>query len=200
MSHLCYVYLITLHVKTFVIRQPKPPTESLGAYAHQSNWHPATPLQRSPSHMHHSIVTRNIVLPPQPAPQYPWPTPPSSAHSEAGPNSSAADICPFSNCQRRCGRPQDLERHVLQHLPHCIYCPQPDCQWTGTRRYTLRVHLETKHDGAPLPEQETFTIYDAKGLVKQLMNKDITVALVEYEARSLFQKKAVQLGMLGYWH
>ena len=47
-----------------------------------------------------------------------------------------------------------------------------------------------------MPEQEAFTIYDAKGLVKLLLNEEISVEEAVAEARLLFQKKAVLLGKL----
>jgi len=49
------------------------------------------------------------------------------------------------------------------------------------------------------PEHEGCTIYDAKGLVKQLLNKEITVEEAEHEARMSFQSKGAQLGKLGIW-
>jgi hypothetical protein len=48
-----------------------------------------------------------------------------------------------------------------------------------------------------MPEVEAYTIYDAKGLVKQLLNKEVDVEQAVGEAQSLFQNKAVQLGKLG---
>jgi hypothetical protein len=50
-----------------------------------------------------------------------------------------------------------------------------------------------------MPELEVFIIYDAKRLVRQLLNKDINVEQAVGEARSLFQEKALQLGKLGIW-
>ena len=47
---------------------------------------------------------------------------------------------------------------------------------------------------------EAPTIYDAKGLVKQLLNKEIDIEQVVVDAQSLFQIKAAQLGKLGVWH
>jgi hypothetical protein len=109
------------------------------------------------------------------------------------------ETCPFPHCGVTCGRTQDLERHVRQHLPHFIYCEQPDCKWTGNRLYALRIHHADKHSGVPVPELELFMIYDAKALVKRLLNKEINVEQAVGEARSLFQKKAVQLGKVGIW-
>jgi hypothetical protein len=48
-----------------------------------------------------------------------------------------------------------------------------------------------------MPEVEVFMIYDAKGLVKQLLNKEIDVEQAVGEAQSLFRQKAVQLGKQG---
>ena len=91
-----------------------------------------------------------------------------------------------------------MERHIREHhLPYYIYCGQPGCDWTGNRCYTLRNHLTRKHTGAPMPEVEVYMIYDAKGLVKQLLNKVIDVGQAVEEAQFLFQKKAMQLGKLG---
>jgi hypothetical protein len=42
-------------------------------------------------------------------------------------------------------------------------------------------------------------IYDAKGLVKRVLSKEIDVEQAVGEARSLYQKKAVELGKLGIW-
>lgn len=47
-----------------------------------------------------------------------------------------------------------------------------------------------------MPELDASIIYDEKGLVKQLLNKDINVEQAVGEAPSLFQEKAVQLGKL----
>jgi hypothetical protein len=47
------------------------------------------------------------------------------------------------------------------------------------------------------PEHEGCTIYDAKILAKQLLNKEITVEQAEQQARLLFRSKAAQLGKLG---
>jgi hypothetical protein len=125
----------------------------------------------------------------------------TSAREEAGSKEAtfATETCPFPKCRVRCGRPQELERHILQHLPYYIYCEQPGCNWTGNRLYALRIHLADKHLGVPVPELELFMIYDAKGLVKRLLNEEINVEQAVGEARSLFHKKAVQLGKLGSW-
>ena len=119
-------------------------------------------------------------------------------YKDPGPKgtSFAKGICPFSDCQRKYGRPQDLERHILQHLPHWIHCPRSGCNWTGNRLEILRAHLKKKHRGAPLPQREMFIIYNAKRIVKQLLKKEVTIALAEYEAWTSFEYGAVRLGIL----
>src|SRR6266851_5816662 len=107
----------------------------------------------------------------------------------------ATETCPFIECQRSFNRLQDLERHVLQHLPRCMYCML--CNWTGNRRYALQGHLNKHHCGAPVPERERYIIYDAKVLVKQLLNGEITEERAVHEARVSFRNKAAQLGKLG---
>ncbi|KAI9513131.1 hypothetical protein F5148DRAFT_469857 [Russula earlei] len=106
--------------------------------------------------------------------------------------------CPFPECQRKFTRRQELERHVLQHLPRCLFCPQPGCNWTGRRRDALRGHLKRKHSTAVLPGRG-YAIYDAKKLVKQVVDKAIAVELAQCEARLSFHNKAVKMGMLGLW-
>ncbi|KAI9512607.1 hypothetical protein F5148DRAFT_1161508 [Russula earlei] len=105
--------------------------------------------------------------------------------------------CPFPNCERSFGRRQELERHVLQHLPLYIYCPL--CNWRGSRRYALRVHLQMKHGGFGLLGSDPYTIFDARLMAKLLLNGEVTPALAEETARSLTQEKATQLGMIGHW-
>jgi hypothetical protein len=111
----------------------------------------------------------------------------------------STDACPFPTCQRMFSRIQDLERHIYKHLSRCIYCTQTDCNWTGSRRCALRDHYRRKHEGVPVPEQETSIIYDAKALVKQLLKEEITLAQAVYYAHLLFQNKAAEVGKLDIW-
>lgn len=118
----------------------------------------------------------------------------SPVREEAGLNESPSAIenCPFPKCTKMYRRPQEVGRHIREHhLPHDIYCQRPDCNWTGSRCYALRNHLEAKHSGAPMPEREAFMIYDSKRIVKQLLNNEINVEQAMGEAQSLFQEKAV---------
>jgi hypothetical protein len=116
-------------------------------------------------------------------------------------SSFATEICPFPNCFQKCGRKKELGRHVQRHLPHCFYCAQPGCGWTGNLRYMLGNHLAKKHPGITLldAEHEGCVIYDAKELVKQLLDKEITVKKASCEARSAFRRRAAQLGKQDIW-
>jgi hypothetical protein len=114
------------------------------------------------------------------------PTDTSSAHEETGSKEtpSAKKTCPFPKCTAGYGRRQELERHIREtHLPHDNYCGQPGCGWTGYRHYA---HRKDKHAMAPVPEVEVYMIYDAKGLVKRLLSKEINVEQAVGEAWSFF--------------
>ena len=111
----------------------------------------------------------------------------------------ATETCPFLDCHKTYGRRQDLERHILQHLSRCLYCSQPGCKWTGTRLYGLRGHLKQKHGNVPVPDRGSYMIYDAKVLVKQLLNEEITTEQAVQEARLSFRNKAEPLGKLNLW-
>ena len=49
-----------------------------------------------------------------------------------------------------------------------------------------------------MPEGEHM-IYDAKGLAKRVLSKEINIEKAVDEARSLYQTKAAELGKLGIW-
>ena len=125
----------------------------------------------------------------------------SFAREETGSKETpfATKACPLPECRKRCRRQQELERHIREHhLPYFIYCGQQGCTWTGCRRYALQNHLAHKHKGVQMPTKpEAFIIYDAKRLVKQLLNKEINVEQTVSNARLLFQERAVQLDKLG---
>lgn len=120
-------------------------------------------------------------------------------YMEASPSPSQPMIgpCPDPTCNsanQNWSRKQELERHVLRHLPHHIYCPH--CSWTGSRRYTFMEHYQRKHPNEKTPDfgaPEEFTIYDAKVLAKRLVNKEITMATARDEANALMRKKQGRL-------
>ena len=123
----------------------------------------------------------------------------SSVRSKTGSKeaTSAKVSCPFPNCGKGYRRLQELERHIREaHLSHDNYCEQPGCNWTGYRRYS---HLASEHAGVLIPEEVEYIIYDAKGLVKRILSKEINVEQAVDEAQWSFQTKAVELGKLGIW-
>jgi len=127
----------------------------------------------------------------------------SSAREETGSKEApfATVPCPFPRCEAKYRRFQELERHIREHhLPQYIYCEQPDCDWAGYRLYELKDHLANKHSGVPMPEQEAYTIYNAKGIAKHIVNNETTIEQAVEEAWSLFEEKAKQMGKLGIWH
>jgi hypothetical protein len=146
--------------------------------------------------------TSTSALSPQPLPPAFGDASPIVASSpvlkEKGPKKRllATAICPFPHCPRKSplGRSQELEQHILRHLPHWICCTQPDCDWTGYRRDLLQGHLRNEHRDVPLFKHGSKgikKIYDAKRLVKQLLKNEITVEQAECEAHATFGKRGV---------
>jgi len=126
----------------------------------------------------------------------------SSVGEEAGSKEIvlAIETCPFPECQKKCGRFQELERHIYErHLPPHLYCEQPGCNLTSSRFYLLKSHRADNHPGVPMPGQHAITIYDAKVLAKQVRTKEIGIEQAVHEACSLFEEKAKQMGKLGIW-
>jgi hypothetical protein len=116
--------------------------------------------------------------------------------SETGSKKATLAEKPCPKCSKKYTRRQDVERHFREtHLPHHNYCDQPGCDWTGNRH---NAHLADKHKGVLMPEGE-YMIYDAKGLAKRVLNKEINIEQAVDEARSLYQTKAAELGKLGIW-
>ena len=200
--------LISPHGITSLNSQTTP-SQSLCTCTCQYNGQAATPLQQSlPRNVGMSSTTAQPSGPSPPVSVMPasmmsfedaYFIDTSSAREETGLKEIpiATEACPFPKCRKKCRRQQELERHLREHhLPCHLYCKQLGCNWTGDRRYALQNHLVRKHSGVPTPELEEFTIYDAKGLVKQLLSKDINVEQAVIKARLLFQKRAMQLGKL----
>ena len=125
-----------------------------------------------------------------------------SAREETGSREAqlATVPCPFRRCKAKYRRFQELERHIRErHLPQDIYCEQPGCDWAGYRLHKLRDHLADEHSGVPMPEQEAYTIYNAKGIAKHIVNNETTIEQAVVEACSLFEEKGKQVGKLGIW-
>lgn len=102
-------------------------------------------------------------------------------------------ICPFPGCLRSSRRIQDTTRHIsAKHLPDSFCCSQAGCDWTGNRIDSLNVHFRKRHPDTALPENKRFIIYDAPGLVRQLLDKKVTTERVEFVAQSLFKNWALK--------
>ncbi|KAF8500868.1 hypothetical protein F5888DRAFT_1309200 [Russula emetica] len=181
-------------------------TQSLGACALHGLQVAIPPQQSPPKDL--SNLSTATAQPSQPAsvlsfedassPNY------SSVCEEAGSKETvfklATETCPFPGCKKKCGRFQELERHIWErHLPPHLYCEQPGCNLTWTRPYLLKSHHTEKHPGVPMPEQDALMIYDAKALSKQVRSKEIGIEQAVHDACSLFEEKARQMGKLGIW-
>ena len=122
----------------------------------------------------------------------------SAPYTESSPSVSQSTTevaCPDPTCSSdRWGRQQELERHVLKHLPPHICCPQSNCFWRGSRRYALVDHYKKKHPEDTVPPPEVFIIYDAKLLAKRLVNGEITMAEATDEAEASIRKRAGKVG------
>ena len=105
----------------------------------------------------------------------------------------ASFICPFPDCLEAFGRVQLITRHISdKHLPNYLHCRQAGCDWTGHRTDSLHVHFKKKHPDTALPENKRLIIYDARGLARQLLDKEITVERADFLAQSLFKNWALQ--------
>lgn len=117
---------------------------------------------------------------------------------------STTGTCPDPSCAYvSCGRLQELERHVLKHLPHYIYCPRPDCNWRGNRRYSLMDHYKKQHPVGEVLDRDSpdaFTIYDGKRLAKRLVNREVTLKQAIGEADAFVRTKAGELGKRAMWN
>ncbi|KAH9026650.1 hypothetical protein EDB84DRAFT_1563669 [Lactarius hengduanensis] len=131
--------------------------------------------------------------------------PPKTPGTESPPKHSQSTMgtCPHPACTYvDFSRRQEWERHVLQHLPHFICCPYPDCNWSGNRRgYPLMDHYPqdqvpdrvTSHDSE-------FTIYDTKPLARWLLNREVTLEEAIDDANAMVREKAVELGKWDMWN
>ena len=114
---------------------------------------------------------------------------------------SAIWTCPFPGCNKKCRRPQELERHICgRHLPPYLYCEQPDCDLTWSRPDSRKIHHASIHPGVPMPEQDAFMIYNAKVLARQVRTKEMSPEKAVDEAIFLFEGRAIQMGKLDVWH
>ena len=101
-------------------------------------------------------------------------------------------------CRAPLNRSQDLDRHIQSyHLPCCVYCPRPGCQWRGCRNDELRTHfrrhLEFNQESVELRE---YVIYDVKFIldcIKDAESKDY-IRSAQDMAINLVRQRAWELG------
>jgi hypothetical protein len=107
--------------------------------------------------------------------------------------SSVPPECPV--CKNTFRRVQERNRHLESHLPHSIYCPSRDCQWTGRRQSHFKEHWDRGHSKTDkAPGKELYEIYDPKEFVKLIVDG---TSPVEDVARSAFLKARERLMELG---
>jgi hypothetical protein len=122
----------------------------------------------------------------------------SSVREEEESKEVVSETCPLPECEKDCGRPQELERHFWErHLPPHRYCGQPGCNFIGSRPYLLKGHHSDNHPD--VLEQDVFIIYDAKVLAKQVRTKEIGIEEAVRKAYTLFEEKRKQEGKLWCW-
>jgi len=118
----------------------------------------------------------------------------SVSQSTSGPKPSRV-LCP--KCNKACGRPQDVWRHVLSaHLPCWLHCPYSPCPWRGHRKENFKTHLRA-HPGAD-PNFGPFHVYETKVILGWI--KDGTpVEIAAAYALGFVSEKAHELGLVEDW-
>ncbi|KAH9047689.1 hypothetical protein EDB84DRAFT_441047 [Lactarius hengduanensis] len=200
-----------LHSQTFqqfeVPGWPVFMTNNLGSISpHSLNWDGQAIAPPHGSHVNEvaPTPTRSATVP---APETTLPgfstgTQPAGAPAlgtEAPPEESQSTTGTCPSCAYvSCGRLQELERHVLKHLPHYIYCPRPDCNWRGSRRYSLIDHYKKQH-GEVLDRDsaDAFTIYDGKRMAKRLVNREVTLEHGDRRSECLDADEGSGAGQVG---
>ena len=101
-------------------------------------------------------------------------------------------------CKSSFDRNQELDRHIRSsHLPYCVYCPYPRCNWRGPRTDELQTHY-AKHLGQheEFVDLEEYLIYDAKLVIEWIKkeNRDDFIRTAQNWALELVRQKANGLG------
>ena len=92
-------------------------------------------------------------------------------------------------------RKQELQRHMLSHLPSSLYCPFPRCPWRGNRNDNLRTHWQIMHAGfRQAPEPKHSKIYDPAPLVELVLSGQSTIEGAAEMALSVVKTRAQDLG------
>jgi hypothetical protein len=106
-------------------------------------------------------------------------------------------VCPV--CQRRCGRRQELKRHLFSfHLPFWIFCPYFRCPWRGHRVEDLRTHLDHQQCG-PEPNRRQYEIYDSDLVAGWILDGDASVEIAADYALDFVRQRAWELQMTEEW-
>lgn len=103
-------------------------------------------------------------------------------------------------CKSSFERNQELDRHIRSfHLPYCVYCPHPCCNWRGPRIDELRRHY-ANHLGQheEFVDLEEYVIYDAKTVVDWIMDAkcDDIIQISKNWALEFVRQRANELGKL----
>jgi hypothetical protein len=95
-------------------------------------------------------------------------------------------------------RPQELDRHIqLIHLPCCVYCPYPPCEWRGCRVDELQRHLDQLVCYQNSTEQDLeYRIYEVKMILDMIRAAASNDSIQEAQvlAVDLVRERAIQLG------
>ncbi|KAI0250319.1 hypothetical protein BJV78DRAFT_590078 [Lactifluus subvellereus] len=106
--------------------------------------------------------------------------------------------CPI--CAASFRRWQDQKRHILSHLPHWIYCPDPDCSWRGDRPDAFKKHWCGDHPSSSQePDKHEFTIYDPEPLIESILEGSILIEEAQSYAVSEVRRRTQELDKSALW-
>ena len=103
-------------------------------------------------------------------------------------------------CGAELNRELDWERHTLTfHLPDCLFCPNPTCNWRGHRKEKLEGHIKEGKCG-PRPEwEEECLIYDPKLILQWILEESIPFEVAAMYALEFVNERARELGKVDVW-
>jgi hypothetical protein len=79
-----------------------------------------------------------------------------------------------------------------------LYCPHPACPWQGSRKESLKEHIDQGNCGARLEWEEQRMIYDP-GLVLGWIREGISIDVVQMFAVDLVEERARELNKVNSW-
>jgi hypothetical protein len=106
--------------------------------------------------------------------------------------------CPWAECKAKLGRWQEWGRHILSHLPDCVYCPAPNCPWRGRRKEALKMHISNSKGKCGNSKKECM-IYDANLVAKWIRENSVSIEIAEMFALNFVKEKAKELGKENLW-